>query len=409
MTDPPSIPQDPPQSGRSRLHEVLNLLGIYVLVIVLFVAGCLVSKKFLTSVNLETAVKAVTLLGIVCVGLSFITYSRHYVDLSIPGIMALSGTVAITALPYGLATSLAAGLATGLIVGLINGLMVGYLRLNPIIWTLAMMSMLSGLIRWAYGGQQVYPDEATAAGGAFVKLYRHVAFRLHAPLIWLVLPGILLILSVAILIYVILRKDGLRAGWPILTVAILLSGALATAWLLRPSAVLSADVPLIVVILVVLAIVAHLIFRKTGFGAQLKLTGSSYEVAAMTGVNVRRTVLLAFVFSAVMSATAGILLTSLNKVAGTYIGHGYDFAAITAVVLGGMTLAGGRGSIVGVMGGVMVIGLLDNVLSLVRIDLPWRDDFVVGEYHKRVIQGAVFILVVGLHSYSLRKTGVDDA
>jgi ribose/xylose/arabinose/galactoside ABC-type transport system permease subunit len=66
------------------------------------------------------------------------------VDLSIPGIMALSGTVAVWALKYGIVASLAAGLATGLLLGLVNGLVVGYLRLNPIIWTLAMMSLLSG-------------------------------------------------------------------------------------------------------------------------------------------------------------------------------------------------------------------------------------------------------------------------
>ena len=124
----------------------------------------------------------------------------------------------------------------------------------------------------------------------------------------------------------------------------------------------------------------------------------------MTGVDVRRTVMMAFVLSAGTSAIAGILLTSFSKVAALHIGQGYDFAAITAVVLGGMTLAGGRGSIVGVIGGVMAIALLTNVLSLVRIG-----DFVIDVYAIRAIQGAVFILVVGLNSWSLRKTGTDDA
>ena len=343
MTRSPSITGETRGTWRGRVNDAFNLLGVYVLVAVLFAVGCLISGKFLTGQNLVNTLRLATLLGIVAVGVSFITCSRHYVDLSIPGIMALSGIVAVSALKYGIVASLAAGMLTGLAVGLINGLAVGYLRLNPIIWTLAMMSILSGVIRWAYAGGQVYPKKSTDAGRAFLALY-HV--DLFGPL----------------------------------------------------------HVPLTVTVLVVLAVLAHLVMRKTGFGAQLKLTGSSYEVARLTGVNVKRTVLLAFVLSAGTSAIAGILLTSLTKVGAAYVGKGYDFAAITAVVLGGVTLAGGRGSIVGVIGGVMVIKLMDNVMGLVKIG-----DFVIGEWPKAIVLGAVFILVVGLNSYSRRKAGLDDA
>jgi ribose transport system permease protein len=74
------------------------------------------------------------------------------------------------------------------------------------------------------------------------------------------------------------------------------------------------------------------------------------------------------------------------------------------VVLGGMTLAGGRGHVFGVLGGVMFIALLNRLLSLVRIG-----DFVIGDFQKNIILGAIFIVVVGLSSYSRRKSGVDDA
>ena len=341
MSESSEIRSSAPPPAGGRLHDVLSVLGVYLLVIVLFAAGRLVSGEFLTAQNLLIALRAVTLVGIVAVGVSFITYSRHYVDLSIPGIMALSGTVAVWALQYGFAASLAAGLAAGLLIGLINGLVVGYFRLNPIIWTLAMASVLPGAIRWAYGGEQIYPDKTTAAGRAFLQLYHVQVFG---------------------------------------------------------------RVPLIVLILLVAAIAAHLTMRKTGFGAQLKLTGSSYEVARMTGVNVRRTVAIAFLISAGTSAIAGILLASLYKRGASDIGEGYDFKAITAVVLGGMTLAGGRGGIVGVIGGVLAIALMGNVMSLVRIG-----GFTIGDFLQQVIQGALFILVVGLHSYSLRRSGLDDA
>jgi ribose/xylose/arabinose/galactoside ABC-type transport system permease subunit len=327
--------------GKGGLHNILKTQGVYVLVLALFAVGCLTSRKFLTQENLLNTLGAVALLGIVAVGVSFVTYSRHYVDLSIPGIMGLSGIIAVSALPYGFAASLTAGIAVGVAIGLVNGLVVGYLRLNSIIWTLAMMSVLSGVIRKAYAGRQVYPDEATAAGRAFLGLYHTQVF-----------------------------------GW----------------------------LPLPIAFLAIAAAAGTVIMWKTGFGARLKLTGSSYEVARMTGVHVQRAIMAAFVICSVSASIAGILLTSFNRVGAQYIGKGYDFDAITAVVVGGMTLTGGRGSVPGVVGGVFVIALLNNILSLVKIG-----EFTFGSFEKTIIQGAVFILVVGINSFFQRTSGLDDA
>jgi ribose transport system permease protein len=327
--------------GKRRLHHVLKPQGVTVLVLALFAAGCLISREFLTRENLVNTLGAVALLGIVAVGVSFVTYSQHYVDLSIPGIMALSGIVAVSALPYGFAASLTAGIAVGVTIGLVNGLVVGYLRLNPIIWTLAMLSVLSGVIRKAYAGRQVYPDEATAAGRAFLDLYHTQVFG------WLSLPVALLAIAAA-------------AGTVIM-------------W-------------------------------KTGFGVRLKLTGSSYEVARMTGVHVQHTIMAAFVICSVSSSVAGILLTSFNRVGAQYIGKGYDFDALTAVVIGGMTLTGGRGSVPGVVGGVVAIALLNNIMSLVKIG-----EFTIGSFEKTIIQGVIFILAVGINSYFQKTPGLEDA
>ncbi|MGD0090084.1 MAG: ABC transporter permease [Planctomycetota bacterium] len=326
---------------RERLHQTLSALGVYVLVAVLFVVGCMISSKFLTQDNLLNLLRDVMILGIVCVGAAFITYSRHYVDLSIPGIMALSGIVTVSVLPYGLWTAIAAGMLTGMAVGTLNGFAVGYLKLNPIIWTLAMMSVLFGVIRIVYGGKQVYPDAGTAVGRAFLELYHVEVFGL---------------------------------------------------------------MPLPFVLFVAIAFAADFVLRRTGYGLKLKLTGAAYDTARMTGIEVRRIVALAFVISSALSALAGILLTSFNKVGAHYIGKDYDFQAVTAVVVGGMTLAGGRGTMAGVIGGVMVIALLNKVMSLVRIG-----EFVIGDFQKNLVIGAVFILVVGVNSFSRRKSGLDDA
>ncbi len=316
------------------LRRLLGGVGIYIVVLLMLFVGTLVSPDFLTSENLLNIVRPVTLLGIVAVGVMFITHGGHYVDLSIPAIMALSGMVAVSTLGLGIVGSVVCGLGAGLLVGLTNGLLIGYLRLNPIIWTLAMNFMLDGLLRWSTGGNQVYPDYTTGAGDAFVNLSRCEM----------------------------------------------------------------AGVPGITLLLVVLAAVAHLLARRTCFGDQLQLTGSAYDVAATSGVSVRRVILLSFLISSFTTALAGILLASLSK-QGTFTnGQGYDFNAVTAVVIGGVALTGGVGTVLGVVGGVLLIGLLGNIMTLAG----W------GSFDQMIAKGVLFVIVVGGMAYAARRGGRDD-
>jgi ribose/xylose/arabinose/galactoside ABC-type transport system permease subunit len=335
MTDTEATLSDMRRLSGALRMRFFSSLGIYIVVVFLLIVGMFVSRDFLTSENLLNIIRPVTLLGIVAVGLMFVTYGGHYVDLSIPAIMALSGMVAVATQGLGIVGSLLFGLAAGMMAGLINGFLIGYLRLNPIIWTLAMNFMLDGLMRWATDGKQVYPDYSSGTGAIFVELSRFDLFEI---------PGITLLL-------------------------------------------------------VVLAVVASILVRRTCFGNQLQLTGSAYEVAATTGVPVRKTILLSFLISSFTTAMAGILLASLSK-QGTYSnGQGYDFNAITAVVIGGVALSGGIGTVFGVVGGVLVIGLLSNIMTLAG----W------GSFDQMIAKGILFVIVVGIMACMARRGGLDDA
>jgi len=317
--------------GISLLRRSFSALGIYVVIVILLGVGAMVSRDFLSADNLLNILRPITLLGIVAVGAMFITYGGHYVDLSIPAIMAVSGMVAVGTQGLGIVGCIVCGLGAGVAIGLINGLLIGYLRLNPIIWTLAMNFMLDGLLRWITGGIQVYPDYSTPTGALFVALSRNEVWGI---------PGM--------------------------------------TWLWLG-----------------LCVLATCLVRRTAFGNQLQLTGAAYDVAATSGVPVRRIVLLSFVFSALTTATAGILLASLSK-QGTFTnGIGYDFNAITAVVVGGVALTGGVGSVVGVLGGVLVIGLIGNIMTLAG----W------GSFDQMIARGMIFVLVVALMTLLARRGG----
>ncbi|MBN1417649.1 MAG: ABC transporter permease [Planctomycetes bacterium] len=336
MTRIPVTPAEPRARRGSGPRRILGIGSVYLFVIVLLLVGRAIYGGFWSADNLVQVVKDVSILGIVAAGVSFVTMSGHFVDLSIPAIMACSGIVAVYALPAGFAVAMAAGLATGGALGLANGLMVGYLRLNPILWTLASMSLIDGITRWAYGGKWIYA-KPTPAGAAFAGLYHGEWFGF---------------LPVAVALF---------AG---------------------------------------VGLAGHVLMHETGFGRRLKLTGAAYEIARLSGVDVRRTVMWTFLVSGIASALAGMIKTSFNRYGDVDIGLAYDFQAITAVVIGGVTLAGGRGTMAGVIGGVVVIGLLGRILPLIP---------GIGQDEQFIIRGLVFIAAVGLNLYALRRAGRSDA
>ncbi len=338
-TENMSTKLDRRSSKHAKWNLWLNKFGVYFMVILFIAFGTLISDKFLTVSNFMNIIQAVAMLGIVAVGVSFITYSGHFADMSVPVIMAFSGIIAVGAVKYGIVISILLGIAAGLSIGLVNAFVIGKLRANPIIWTLAVAFVMNGFIRWAYSGNQIYPDvesKGNVAGQIFVNLSRMNVFG---------------------------------------------------------------SLPLMVLVMFIVVIIGQILLTKTKFGLQLKLIGSNYEAAKMTGVNVSRTVGLAFILSSVTTSIGGIFLTSLAKVGAYYNGIGYDFNAVTAIVLGGMTLAGGRGNAIGVLGGVFTLGLLSNIMTLIGVDT----------FSQAIVKGIIFIIVVGINAKSLRKLGRDDA
>lgn len=345
----------------NRLVVLIGRSGVFFMILVLALAGSVVSSKFFSASNLLNILNAVSYLGIVAAGMSFVIYCGQYGDLSVPMTMAAAGVICVEFMRYGLLWGIIAALLTGMVIGGINGFIVGKFRANAIIWTLAMNFILEGLVRWSYKGTQIYPDMATE------ETYRTGFFL---PLMAQLDPDILdidLVSRAAVF-------NGLALTYPL-------------------------GIPLVLYVMFIVMFIGYVIQSKTTFGNQLNIVGSSFVVGRMSGIRASRTVMTAFLMSSVYAAAAGIFMTSLNQVGAFYVGQGYDFQAVTAIILGGMSLAGGRGSMVGVFGGVFALGLISNILTLIG----------VGTFTQKMITGGIFITVVTVHSRSLRKLGQDYA
>lgn len=153
--------------------------------------------------------------------------------------------------------------------------------------------------------------------------------------------------------------------------------------------------PISIVLMFFIFIVLHVLLEQSRIGAMMKMTGSSEIVAKYSGINVDKVICVGFIGSGVTASVTGLFISSLSKSACYNFGGGYDFQAITAIVLSGMVLDGGKGSMIGVLGGVFTIGLLNNIMTLLGVNT----------FLQNTLTGIVFILVVWFSSLSERKIG----
>jgi len=124
--------------------------------------------------------------------------------------------------------------------------------------------------------------------------------------------------------------------------------------------------------------------NRTTTGRATVAIGGNEEAVRLAGINVKRTVLLAYVLSGLFSALSGVILVSRLGIAQPSLGVGYELDAIAACVIGGAILGGGGGGVVGTFFGVMTLGLINNLLNL----------FAVQTYYQQVLKGVVIIVAV---------------
>jgi ribose/xylose/arabinose/galactoside ABC-type transport system permease subunit len=125
--------------------------------------------------------------------------------------------------------------------------------------------------------------------------------------------------------------------------------------------------PVAGMVLLAFAVLAHLLLRRTRFGLRLLATGGDADSARRAGVEVARVRLFAFVLSGVGATLGGLLIAGRLGTGYPNAGQGFELDAIVAAVLGGTSLAGGRGTIAGTVAAVLLLGLVSNVLNLLEV------------------------------------------
>lgn len=292
---------------RSRLSAIDQGILIGIITLGLIVFGAIFVDGMLTVSNFQTMVRLSSALGILAVGSAVVIMGKN-VDLSVAAVVAISAqaTVHLWARSgYGEIKAIAIVLAIAMAAGLLNGFLVAYVEIPSLFVTLGTWKLLEGLFKVTLLDAQVYR-----------------------------LPTDSNIVSA------LGRGEFLGIDAPILIAAVVFGGAWA-------------------------------FMRYTSYGRLIRAMGDGPAAARLTGVPVRPLTVATFVIAALLAALAGLILLGVNDGYSTVYG-GSDqllFNAITAAVIGGVSLTGGKGSIFGVLAGTAFISVFVNLMTLANVSL----------------------------------------
>ena len=222
------------------------------------------------------------------------------------------------------------GIACGIVAGMINGLLIAYTKIPPFIATLGMMVSARGVARWWSNGQPVSFPTASYGELANGDLLGNMTFGL-------------------------LSWDGQNPA----------------------------------VVFVVLAVLFHLIMKYTLYGKRSYAIGSNEAAARMSGIDVDRHKVLVYAIAGLLSAVAAVLLTSKTLTAQAGMGVMYELDAIAMAVIGGISLSGGRGSIVGTVIGALIFSVIISGFTSIKLDA----------YYQEMVKGAIIVGAVVLDQW----------
>lgn len=143
-------------------------------------------------------------------------------------------------------------------------------------------------------------------------------------------------------------------------------------------------IPFQVYIMIIFYVIAYLLLHKTTFGRKTYALGGNEKAAFVAGVNTKKLIILIYTIAGFLSAVGGMILTSQLASAQPDAGTGYEMDAIAAVVLGGTSLAGGKGKMFGTLVGALIIGVLNNGMNLLGIS----------SFYQQIVKGIVILTAV---------------
>ena len=306
----------------------------FVVLIVLILFFSIFANNFATGANAVGIMQATAVNGVLGVAVTFVIISGG-IDLSVGTMMTLTAVTAglvLTNLGMPLPIGILGAIAAGAFMGAISGMTIAKLKIPPFIATLGMMQIARGLALVFSGAKPIYFNDT---------------------------PN-----------YSLLSPES--------TISLLIPGL---------------EIPNGVMIMFIVAIIASIVLNRTIIGRMIFALGSNEEAARLSGINVDRWKILTYAICGGICGIAGLIVSSRLNSAQPALGLGYELDAIAAVVIGGTSLAGGRGTVMGTIIGAFIMSVLTNGLRVMNVQEEW----------KIVVTGVIIIVAVYVDIMLRRK------
>ncbi len=146
-------------------------------------------------------------------------------------------------------------------------------------------------------------------------------------------------------------------------------------------------IPMPAIILFIFVCLFAFILRSTKFGKEIYAVGGNEQTASLAGIRVYRVRVSAYVIGGILAAFGGLLILAKNGVGDPVVGEGLEMDSITAVILGGVSLMGGQGTLFGAFGGISALSITNNLINILRFD----------QWYQRLIKGMLIVIAVAIY------------
>ncbi|MFG6402423.1 MULTISPECIES: multiple monosaccharide ABC transporter permease [unclassified Microbacterium] len=384
-----------PGKARRRMRIDLRQYGILAaLAIIIILFQILTNGRLLYPGNVSNLIQQNAYVLILAIGMVIVIIAGH-IDLSVGSIVAVVGAVAALSmqswgLPWWGAIILA--LVVGAVIGAWQGFWIAFVGIPAFIVTLAGMLIFRGLALVLLTGGTIsgLPPQFNAIGSGTIP-------TTGAP--DLITFGIAAVASLALIVQQVRTRATLRrlelpreravSAW--IKVGIAVAAIMYVAYLLA----YNRGTPIILIILAALILIYSFVLNRTVFGRHVYAMGGNLFAAQMSGVKTKWVTFFIFVNMGLLAGLAGVVSTARAGSAVASAGGSFELDAIAAVFIGGAAVQGGVGTVIGAVIGGLVMGVLNQGLSILSVDAAWQ----------QVIKGLVLLFAVAFDVLSKRRSG----
>ncbi len=361
--------------------------GMLIALIVIFLLFYILSEgRNATAMNINNLVMQNGYVVILAVGMLLCVLTGN-IDLGVGSTVALTGAIcAILVVDYGVPIPVAflIVILVGVVVGMFEGIFIAALGIPPFIVTLATMLMGRGLTYVALKAQTKgpLPTEYTQIGAGYLPTIPVGTGQKPLDLLCV-------LVAFAATVFVIIseirsRKTKLKYGfevipvWQAIVKSLIIIGLI---WFFLLKLAWYRGIPVVLVLMVALIGIYHFITSKTVAGRHIYALGGNAKAARLSGINTRKVFFWVYTNMGLLCGVAGIVLSARNASATPKAGDGFEMDAIASCYIGGASAYGGIGTILGAVVGALIMGVLNNGMSLIG----WSTDI------QKVVKGVVLL------------------